>query len=80
MEENKLVEDLIEDSISCLSNMPIEDTTYSIARDIVINELINAREIISKATKYNEHLIKDAKYHLNKGHLRKMKKILGGED
>ena len=33
---------------------------------------------IDKASKYNEHLIRDAKYHLNLGHLKKMKKILQG--
>lgn len=34
---------------------------------------------IDKAIEYNEHLIKDAKYHLNLGHLKKMRKILKGD-
>lgn len=34
---------------------------------------------IDKAIEYNEHLIRDAKYHLNLGHLKKMKKILLGD-
>lgn len=37
------------------------------------------KEAIDKAIEYNEHLIRDAKYHLNLGHLKKMKKILEGE-
>lgn len=37
-------------------------------------------DIILKATEYNEHLIRDAKYHLNTGHLKKMRKILKGAD
>ena len=40
----------------------------------------NAMKIIEKAQKYNEHLIRDAKYHLNLGHLKKMDKILKGEN
>ena len=34
---------------------------------------------IDKAIEYNEHLIEHAKYHLNLGHLKKMRKILKGE-
>lgn len=33
----------------------------------------------SRAIEYNEHLIRDAKYKLNLGHLKKMRKILKGE-
>lgn len=33
-----------------------------------------------KAIEYNNHLIEHAKYHLNLGHLKKMKKILEGSD
>lgn len=48
------------------------------------NERLNAiiddlEERIDKAIEYNEHLIRDAKYHLNLGHLKKMKKILSGD-
>lgn len=38
------------------------------------------QQIIDRAIEYNNHLMRDAKYHLNLGHLRKMKKILMGED
>ena len=42
-----------------------------------INEDNNKlHSIIKEAKDYNEHLIRDAKYHLNDGHLKKMKKIL----
>lgn len=37
------------------------------------------KERIDKAIEYNEHLIRDAKYHLNLGHLKKMRKILKGD-
>lgn len=39
-------------------------------------EIIKLKEILKKAWYYNEHLIRDAKYHLNQGHLRKMRNIL----
>jgi hypothetical protein len=39
-------------------------------------ELRKVYSIIKEAREYNEHLIRDAKYHLNEGHLKKMKKIL----
>ena len=43
-----------------------------------IEQLENNRD---KAIEYNEHLIEHAKYHLNLGHLKKMRKILkGGSD
>lgn len=42
------------------------------------NKILNER--LENALAYNEHLIRDAKYHLNLGHLKKMKKILLGED
>ena len=35
---------------------------------------------IDKAIEYNNHLIRDAKYYLNLGHLKKMNKILEGDD
>lgn len=38
------------------------------------------KSIIDKAINYNEHLIRDAKYHLNLGHLKKMDKILKGKE
>ena len=37
------------------------------------------KNTINEAIEYNEHLIRDAKYHLNLGHLKKMKKILKGD-
>ena len=43
-------------------------------------EYVQLKEIQERALAYNEHLIRDAKYHLNLGHLKKMKKILLGED
>ena len=43
-------------------------------------EIQRLNNIINKAIEYNEHLLRDAKYHLNDGHLRKMRKILGGEE
>lgn len=52
--------------------------TYNIILDDAdktrqIEQLENIRK---EAIEYNEHLIRDAKYHLNLGHLKKMKKIL----
>lgn len=41
-----------------------------------IEQLENNRD---KAIEYNEHLIEHAKYHLNLGHLKKMRKILKGD-
>lgn len=43
------------------------------------DELCEYATKIDKAIEYNEHLIRDAKYHLNLGHLKKMKKILLGD-
>ena len=42
----------------------------------IIHLLRERDNIIKEAREYNEHLIRDAKYHLNEGHLKKMKKIL----
>lgn len=42
--------------------------------------LFEKDQIIARAKEYNKHLMRDAKYHLNLGHLRKMKKILEGEE
>lgn len=39
-------------------------------------ELIKQKE---NTLDYVEHLIRDAKYHLNLGHLKKLKKLLKGE-
>ena len=41
-----------------------------------MKQLENNRD---KAIEYNEHLIEHAKYHLNLGHLKKMRKILKGD-
>lgn len=53
-------------------------------QDKIINkqvlEIASLKERIDKAREYNEHLIRDAKYHLNLGHLKKMKKILLGDE
>ena len=43
------------------------------------DKIANLQEKIDQAIEYNEHLIRDAKYHLNLGHLKKMKKILLGD-
>ena len=45
----------------------------------LILENAKLQQKIDKAIEYNEHLIRDAKYHLNLGHLKKMKKILLGD-
>ena len=42
--------------------------------------IIDLQRRIDKAIEYNNHLIEHAKYHLNLGHLKKMKKILEGSD
>ena len=47
----------------------------------LINYIIRLQNIKDDATNYNEHLIEHAKYHLNLGHFKKMRKILkGGSD
>lgn len=46
-------------------------------RKKINNDIYKSR--IDKAIEYNNHLIKDAKYHLNLGHLKKMNKILQGD-
>ena len=53
-------------------------TTFEIwKKDIKkLEQLENNRD---KAIEYNEHLIEHAKYHLNLGHLKKMRKILKGD-
>jgi hypothetical protein len=59
---------------------------YKKGEFIVINDkkyhldcITNLQDRIDKAIEYNNHLIKDAKYHLNLGHLKKMNKILKGD-
>ena len=47
--------------------------------DLQTLEKSQLQQRIDKAIEYNEHLIRDAKYHLNLGHLKKMKKILLGD-
>lgn len=44
--------------------------------NIILEDNNKLHSIIKEAREYNEHLIRDAKYHLNDGHLKKMKKIL----
>jgi len=51
-----------------------EDTAVKL-----LQENVELKERIRQAQEYNEHLIRDAKYHLNLGHLKKMAKILKGE-
>lgn len=55
---------------------------YATLMKIEIRETENKilKERLDRALDYNEHLIRDAKYHLNLGHLNRMKKILLGED
>lgn len=45
----------------------------------LINYIIGLQNIKDNAINYNEHLIEHAKYHLNLGHLKKMRKILKGD-
>ena len=47
--------------------------------DLQTLEISQLKNKINEAIEYNEHLIRDAKYHLNLGHLKKMKKILLGD-
>ena len=44
---------------------------------IEIQELVKQKE---NTLDYVEHLIRDAKYHLNLGHLKKLKKLLQGDN
>lgn len=48
-------------------------------RDDIIQTRDAYKRTIDKAIEYNDHLIRDAKYRLNLGHLKKMKKILKGD-
>lgn len=51
--------------------------------DLITNlqtQLQQKENIINEVREYNDHLIRDAKYHLNEGHLKKMKKILDKEN
>lgn len=45
-------------------------------KDSIIN---NLEQKLQNAIEYNDYLMKHCKFYLNKGHLRKMKKILEGE-
>ena len=49
--------DIIKDSIKCLSNAKLNDTTYEIAKDIVIEQLNKQKEVLNKIRKNNERII-----------------------
>ena len=44
--------DIVKDSIKCLSNAKLNDTTYEIARDIVIEQLNKYKEVLDKIKEY----------------------------
>lgn len=45
-------EEIVKNAILCLSHMKIEDITYQVARDIVIDELIERNKRIDKALEF----------------------------
>ena len=71
------LEELSKKEITSLALNIMELTADNMIKDKEISRLNN---IIKEAIEYNEHLIRDAKYHLNLGHLKKMKNILNKGD
>ena len=43
--------DIIEDSLICLANAKLNDTSYEVARDIALDYIIDLKERINKARK-----------------------------
>ena len=58
----KLSEDIVKESIKCLANMEIKETTYQIARSVVLEEIERQKEVINgmieNEEKYNLEIIK----------------------
>ena len=44
--------DIIEDSLICLANAKLNDTSYEVARDIALDYIIDLQERIDKAMEY----------------------------
>lgn len=65
-------------------DIPREVAEFIIYETSTRDDIIQTRDVyertIDKAIEYNDHLIRDAKYRLNLGHLKKMKKILKGDN
>ena len=83
--KNKEIEELLNELKDKYSYEPYDNTgnvyttiSYEEGQLLLsyIEQLENNRD---KAIEYNEHLIEHAKYHLNLGHLKKMRKILKGD-
>lgn len=52
--------DIVQSSIECLANMPIEDTTYQVARNVVLDEIYRLNNIINELERWlKEHSIID---------------------
>lgn len=47
-------EDIVKDSIKCLANMEVKETTYQVARDIVLEEIHRLNSIIKEVREYIE--------------------------
>ena len=50
----------------------------ALERNTLAEEKEKLLSVINELRLYNDHLIRDTKYHVNVGHLKKIKKILDG--
>lgn len=48
--------DIIQDSLICLANAKLNDTSYEVARDIALDYIIDLQERINKAIEYIENV------------------------
>ena len=47
-------EDIVKESIKCLANMEIKETTYQVARSVVLDEIERLHSIIKEVREYIE--------------------------
>ena len=52
-------EDIVKESIKCLANMEIKETTYQVARSVVLEEIERLKSIIKEV---REHIEKTIEY------------------
>lgn len=45
-------EDIVKESIKCLANMEIKETTYQVARSVVLDEIERLHSIIKEVREY----------------------------
>lgn len=73
---------IIEDSLICLANAKLNDTSYEVARDIVLDYIIELKERINKAIEYIDKQVDELEVDSNylRYQIQQIKNIIKGEE